>query len=93
MREELERVVVPQIPAGVRDIDADVTDPFKEPTYAEDIMRHLRTQERKFGLPTNHLDGKEVTPHMRRVLVDWLIQVQVSDKGDDWRYASKFIVP
>ena len=77
-KRQQKRVVVPKLPTGVRDIDANVTDPFLEPTYAEDVIRYLRTQERKFRLPTNHLDGNAITSHMRRVLVDWLLQVQVN---------------
>ena len=57
-------------------------------TKADFLMRNecctmasvLQAVERKWTFPANYLvHSKEVTPHMRAVLTDWLVQVQVGN--------------
>ncbi|KAJ8309501.1 hypothetical protein KUTeg_014375 [Tegillarca granosa] len=47
------------------------------PEYADDIYQYLQTVERRVTFPENYLSSNpEITPHMRAILTDWLIQVQ-----------------
>ncbi|XP_064615324.1 G2/mitotic-specific cyclin-B2-like [Liolophura sinensis] len=64
-----------RVPPGVVDIDAN-EDCFLCPEYAEDVFIYSQCLEQKWLLPIDFLTGKEVTAHMRSVLVDWLILVQ-----------------
>ncbi|XP_052211978.1 G2/mitotic-specific cyclin-B2-like [Dreissena polymorpha] len=65
-------------PSCIVDIDA-MCDPLNCSEYAQDIIDYLQAVERRFSFPTNFLSDKksEVSPQMRSVLMDWLIQVQV----------------
>ncbi|XP_052809179.1 uncharacterized protein LOC128237629 [Mya arenaria] len=64
-------------PIHVQDIDA-MNDPLKSSVYAQDIIEYLQAVERRSIFPSNFLleKNREVTPHVRTVLMDWLIQVQ-----------------
>uniref|UniRef100_A0A8R1DWF5 Cyclin N-terminal domain-containing protein n=1 Tax=Caenorhabditis japonica TaxID=281687 RepID=A0A8R1DWF5_CAEJA len=44
---------------------------------AEDIYKYLTRHEKKFVLDENFMNGGEPTSKMRRILVDWLIQVHL----------------
>ncbi|XP_060590458.1 G2/mitotic-specific cyclin-B2-like [Ruditapes philippinarum] len=72
------RSVMTRKPHGVLDIDA-IKDPLTCSEYAQDIIDYLQMIERRFTFPDRYLmqKGTEVTTHMRTVLMDWLIQVQV----------------
>ncbi|XP_076644249.1 G2/mitotic-specific cyclin-B-like [Halictus rubicundus] len=43
--------------------------------YSNDIYEYLRSLESKYHVKKGYLTGQEVTPKMRSVLVDWLIEV------------------
>lgn len=59
------------------DIDAEnIGDPNLAPTYAADIFKYLREQENSHQLDDYFDRQKEITRHMRSVLVDWLVEVQ-----------------
>jgi G2/mitotic-specific cyclin-B2 len=45
--------------------------------FIKDIYSYLHETERKFRISPDYLDGKIVTPKMRSVLIDWLIQVHL----------------
>ncbi|XP_029677855.1 G2/mitotic-specific cyclin-B [Formica exsecta] len=58
------------------DIDEqDKGNPVLVSIYTNDIHEYLRTLERKTPIIKGFLSGQEVTPKMRSVLVDWLIEV------------------
>uniref|UniRef100_A0A1I7UN87 Cyclin N-terminal domain-containing protein n=1 Tax=Caenorhabditis tropicalis TaxID=1561998 RepID=A0A1I7UN87_9PELO len=44
---------------------------------ASDIYKYLVHHEKKFVLDENYMDGGEPTSKMRRILVDWLVQVHL----------------
>ena len=71
---------VPELPPGVDDVDRKTDDVFFCPDYSSDVIEYQHQKEVKFKLPENFLEGTEVAPHMRSVLVDWLTQVQVKIK-------------
>ncbi|XP_045187579.2 G2/mitotic-specific cyclin-B2-like [Mercenaria mercenaria] len=72
------RSVMTRKPHGVLDIDA-IKDPLTCSEYAQDVIDYLQMVERRSSFPEKYLQqkGSDVTPHMRTVLMDWLIQVQV----------------
>ncbi|EFN62000.1 G2/mitotic-specific cyclin-B [Camponotus floridanus] len=58
------------------DIDEeDKGNPVLVSIYTNDIHEYLRTLERQTPITKGFLSGQEVTPKMRSVLVDWLIEV------------------
>lgn len=58
------------------DIDEqDKNNPILVSLYTNDIHDYLRTLEKKFPIKKGYLAGQEVTPKMRCVLVDWLVEV------------------
>lgn len=58
------------------DIDEqDKNNPILVSLYTNDIHDYLRTLETKFLIKKGYLTGQEVTPKMRCVLVDWLVEV------------------
>lgn len=58
------------------DIDEeDKGNPILVSTYCNDIYEYLRSLEKTFPVKKNYLTGQEVTPKMRSVLIDWLIEV------------------
>ncbi|XP_070158955.1 G2/mitotic-specific cyclin-B-like [Polyergus mexicanus] len=58
------------------DIDEqDKGNPVLVSIYTNDIHEYLRTLERKTPIIKGFLSDQEVTPKMRSVLVDWLIEV------------------
>jgi cyclin A len=59
------------------DIDKDHTDPQMCTTYVEDIYKYLRNAELKSRPSANFMDTvqNDITPNMRGILVDWLIEV------------------
>ncbi|XP_043500284.1 G2/mitotic-specific cyclin-B [Polistes fuscatus] len=55
--------------------ETDKENPILVSTYCNDIYEYLRSLEQKFPIKKEYLTGQEVTPKMRSVLVDWLIEV------------------
>ncbi|XP_014219599.1 G2/mitotic-specific cyclin-B isoform X2 [Copidosoma floridanum] len=63
-------------PVLVEDIDEeDKNNPILVSIYSNDIYKHYRMLEEQFPIKKNFLQGQEVTPRMRCVLIDWLIEV------------------
>lgn len=61
---------------GVEDIDEeDKGNPSLVSIYSNDIYEYLRSLEIKHPISKGYLAGQEVTPKMRSVLVDWLVEV------------------
>ncbi|CAK9811737.1 G2/mitotic-specific cyclin-B [Anthophora plagiata] len=61
---------------AVEDIDEeDKGNPSLVSIYSNDIYEYLRTLESKFPIVEGYLGGQEVTPKMRSVLIDWLVEV------------------
>lgn len=60
----------------VEDIDEeDKGNPSLVSIYSNDIYAYLRDLESKFPITKGYLNGLEVTPKMRSVLIDWLVEV------------------
>ena len=57
------------LPEGVVDIDENEED------YGSDMFAYLREREEMFVVEEDYLDQSSVSPEMRGVLVDWLLQV------------------
>ncbi|XP_076761496.1 G2/mitotic-specific cyclin-B-like [Xylocopa sonorina] len=61
---------------AVEDIDeADKGNPSLVSIYSNDIYEYLRSLESMYPVSKGYLSGQEVTPKMRSVLVDWLVEV------------------
>lgn len=61
---------------GIDDIDEiDKGNPNLVSIYSNDIYNYLEALERETPIPEGFLLGQEVTPKMRSVLVDWLVEV------------------
>lgn len=60
-----------------KDIDTDHSDPQMCSTYAADIYMHLRMAEVKRRPTTNFMETmqKDISPAMRGILIDWLVEV------------------
>jgi len=57
-------------------IDSNVNDSFYCGIYANDIYELFRVLELKIKPLENYMENqREITPHMRSILVDWLIEV------------------
>ncbi|XP_011298346.1 G2/mitotic-specific cyclin-B [Fopius arisanus] len=60
----------------IEDIDeADKGNPILVTAYSNDIYKYLMELERNFPVQAGYLAGQEVTPKMRSVLIDWLVEV------------------
>ncbi|KAK3702618.1 hypothetical protein RRG08_042608 [Elysia crispata] len=69
----------PEMPKGVVDIDAqpDQTAPC---IYSKEVVRYWRKTEFKHAMEEGFITkSPEVTPRMRAVLMDWLLQVQAHE--------------
>lgn len=67
------------------DIDFDAFDkehadqPFWEAEYAKDIFKYYKEQEPRFDVPDYmNTVQTDVTPEMRAILMDWLVEVQTN---------------
>lgn len=68
-------------PNDVIDSCAHLNNQFSCPEYAQDIYCYMQMVERRFIFSDDYLaSDPEVTPHMRAILTDWLIQVQVHEE-------------
>ena len=59
----------------VEDIDTDKENPQLVSYYAKDIYRYLRQLETEYCIKSNYMDGYQIRPTMRTILVDWLVDV------------------
>ncbi|XP_026305574.1 G2/mitotic-specific cyclin-B3 isoform X1 [Piliocolobus tephrosceles] len=60
------------------DIDKDSSDPSFNPIYAKEIFSYMKEREEQFILTDYMNEQIEITSDMRAILVDWLVEVQVS---------------
>ncbi|XP_011802128.1 PREDICTED: G2/mitotic-specific cyclin-B3 [Colobus angolensis palliatus] len=60
------------------DIDEDSSDPSFSPIYAKEIFSYMKEREEQFILTDYMNEQIEITSDMRAILVDWLVEVQVS---------------
>ncbi|XP_015607606.1 G2/mitotic-specific cyclin-B [Cephus cinctus] len=61
---------------AVEDIDEeDKENPMLVSIYSNNIYAYLRTLEKQFPVEKDFLAGQEVSPKMRGVLIDWLVDV------------------
>ena len=65
------------LPKGVIDIDDYEEDEMDE--YGFEMFSYMREREEEFVVKESYLDQSSVSPEMRAVLVDWLLQV-----GNPW---------
>lgn len=67
------------LPDNVDDIDCDdAKNPQLVSEFINDIYRYMWSLERRFEIRKNHLECQsEVTPKMRSILIDWLVQVHL----------------
>lgn len=65
------------LPSHIENIDAeDEENPQLVSEYASDIFSYLRFLENHYALSENFMKGqREVSPKMRSILIDWLVQV------------------
>lgn len=59
----------------IDELDSDNTQLVSE--YVKDIYKYLIQLERQFNIQPTFLEKKTITPRMRMVLIDWLIQVHL----------------
>jgi len=65
----------------IDDIDLEDDDnPQLVSEYIKDIYLYLRYMEDKFRVAEDHLSVSRITPKMREILVDWLVQVHMKFK-------------
>lgn len=58
------------------DIDEpDKKNPILVSIYTADIHKYLRMLEDQFPIRSGYLTGQDITPKMRSVLIDWLVEV------------------
>jgi len=77
--EEISAQVKSKLPDGVIDFDADCgKDPFQVGIYAEDIFAYYKRREERFPI-VKYLDQQpQLNKNMRSILVDWMVEVQVT---------------
>ncbi|XP_076294533.1 protein mono-ADP-ribosyltransferase PARP16 [Lasioglossum baleicum] len=72
----LTSVGLTQFAQKVENVDQeDHKNPALVSIYIDEIYKYLRTLESKYCVKEGYLKGQEVTPKMRSILVDWLIEV------------------
>ncbi|XP_066584561.1 G2/mitotic-specific cyclin-B-like [Prorops nasuta] len=60
----------------IEDIDEDDRhNPSLVSIYINDIFKHLRSLEAEYPINKSYLTGQEITPNMRSILIDWLVDV------------------
>lgn len=63
---------------NVQDIDADDYDnPQLCSDYVKDIYKYLKCVEKDLAVKPHFLENSKVTDKMRRILIDWLVQVHL----------------
>jgi len=79
IKERYEPPARPIPPPGVEDFDIkNWDDPNQASEYAMDIFYYYKSREAQFCVPDYISNQIEVTPSMRAILVDWLVEVQES---------------
>ena len=66
------------LPEGVTDIDLKhLNDPAYNRSYVKDIYSYLRSLQYKYPISPAQMQSAQVnvTPHMRSILIDWLVEV------------------
>ncbi|ALC47829.1 CycB3 [Drosophila busckii] len=67
----------PPVPEDVEDFDRkNWDDPFQVSHYAMDIFNYLKMRESEFIIPDYMPKQINLTPWMRTLLVDWMVEVQ-----------------
>ena len=59
-------------------IDIDDSEEDGMGDYGSEMFAYMREREEEFVVEDDYLDQSSVTPEMRGVLVDWLLQVGLS---------------
>ena len=59
-------------------IDIDDNDEDGMGEYGSEMFAYMRVREEEFVVEEDYLDQSSVSPEMRGVLVDWLLQVTTS---------------
>ncbi|XP_062939807.1 G2/mitotic-specific cyclin-B3 isoform X2 [Cynocephalus volans] len=62
----------------LEDIEKDLSDPFFNSTYVKDIFSYMKEREEKFILKNYMNMQVDINSDMRAILVDWLVEVQMS---------------
>ncbi|KFO22637.1 G2/mitotic-specific cyclin-B3 isoform X2 [Fukomys damarensis] len=62
----------------LEDTGKDHDDPFLSSVYAPEIFRYLKDREKNFILKNYMKRQTEITSDMRAILVDWLVEIQMS---------------
>eukprot|EP00041_Stephanoeca_diplocostata_P012952 m.220388 g.220388 ORF g.220388 m.220388 type:complete len:387 (-) comp19161_c0_seq1:315-1475(-) len=73
----------PELPPGVDDIDAQGSDdPQLVIDYVYEVDAYMKKLERKQTVSVNYMAGvqNDVTPNMRTILLDWLVEVHLRFK-------------
>ncbi|XP_019436015.1 PREDICTED: cyclin-A2-2 [Lupinus angustifolius] len=62
---------------GIVDIDSEIKDPLLWSSYAIDIYNNIRVTERERRLSSDYMEKlqQDISPGMRAILVDWLVEV------------------
>ncbi|CAN0877675.1 CYCA2-2 [Linum grandiflorum] len=62
---------------GIQDIDTNFKDPLVCSLYAPDIYKHIRVTELNQRPSADYMEilQRDVTPNMRGILIDWLVEV------------------
>jgi hypothetical protein len=69
----------PIVPQGVEDYDLlTKEDPTEVAEYARDIFKYYQTRESKFTVSDYMRAQTDLTPIMRAILIDWMVEVQES---------------
>ena len=77
-QKSLNETSIMDVSEEITDIDEfDSDNPQLVSEYAKDIYNYLNNLEKQFRISPNFLQFKIVTPNMRAVLIDWLIQVHM----------------
>jgi hypothetical protein len=77
--EELSQELSSDLPDGVIDFDRETgDDPFQVALYAKDIFKYYKKREAVFPVAKYLSSQSELNKGMRSILVDWLVEVQVS---------------
>lgn len=67
----------PEVPEGVIDFDRENwDDPMQASHYAMDIFNYLKEREQQFNIDSYLERQPHLTPWMRTLLVDWMVEVQ-----------------
>ncbi|GCC28357.1 G2/mitotic-specific cyclin-B1-like [Chiloscyllium punctatum] len=78
MSEELHEAFSNEI-LPVEDVDMnDGNNPMLCSEYVKDVYKYLRELETKQAVRPNYLMGQMITGNMRAILIDWLVQVQIT---------------